>query len=245
MRMSQWVVVWGMMVGTACADIMGPGWSSTDAGAVHAEWTDWTQFHTGFAYGADQYTAYDAAGNANNPASVALHGAADASSHGETFKTAGTGADGIQIEANWDFSLWVPSFAGMEVQDVYFQVTYWDDINDATWRQGWDFGATAYGSGSSLQGGLFFEGETHDVVNGLITEAYSFSMANSGEGFFIDFSADAPLSVSNPAYVHSIHVDGLSYDAVPEPSTVVCLLIGGVSFYVRKRVREQKEVTEL
>jgi len=168
-----------MAAGIAQADIVGPGWEITDEGAVHVEWTDWQSFSAGYVYGPDEYSAYDQNGEENDPASVASDGMADAYSKGSTHSL---GVDGIQIEANWDFSIWVPTYAGLDVQDIYLQITYWDDPNDADWRQGWDLGVEAYGDGSTVQGAPLFQGEEYDTDTGLITEAYSFTIASSAEG---------------------------------------------------------------
>jgi hypothetical protein len=228
-----------MAAGMVQAGITGSDWSATDEGAVHAEWTDWTSFAAGMAYGADVYTAYDQNGDANDPAS-ALADPADAYSAGSTYRLGGTGADGIQIEANWDFSIWVPTYADLEVQQVYLQITYWDDAGDADWRQGWDLGLEAAGSGSTVAGGAVFEGEDHDLIGGLITEAYSFTITGaSAEGFFVDFNGDPSLSVANPGQIYSITADSLSYNVVPEPATMAGMLIGGVILVIRKRLENR------
>jgi hypothetical protein len=238
-----------MAAGMARADIAGPGWSITDEGAVHVEWTDWNSFSAGYVYGPDEYSAYDQNGEENDPASVASYGMADAYSEENTYATDGTGVDGIQITANWDFSIWVPIYTGSDldvqapdlVQDVYLQITYWDDENDADWRQGWDLGVEAYGDGAVVQGAPVFQGETHDLDTGLITEAYSFTITDSADGadgFFVDFNGDPELSLEdNPAYVYSITADSISY-AVPEPASVALLLLGGVMCRGLKRFRK-------
>jgi|GEM_PF-2377460 len=224
-----------MAAGIAQADIVGPGWEITDEGAVHVEWTDWQSFSAGYVYGPDEYSAYDQNGEENDPASVASGGMADAYSEGSTYSL---GDDGIQIEANWDFSIWVPTYAGLAVQDVYLQITYWDDPDNADWRQGWDLGVEAYGDGSTIQGAPVFQGEEYDTDTGLITEAYSFTITDSAEGFFVDFNGDPELSSSNPAQIYSITADSISYDVVPEPASVALLLLGGVMCRGIKRFRK-------
>jgi hypothetical protein len=224
-----------LAAGMTQADITGPDWETTDAGAVHVAWTNWTSFNSESSYGSDVYTAYDPNGIANDPDS-ALTDPADAYSKGSTWRIGGTGADGIQIEANWDFSIWVPTYADLDVQQVYLQITYWDDINDADWRQGWDLGLEAVGTGSTIAGPAVLEGEDHDLIEGLITEAYSFTITGaSADGFFVDFNADPGLGVTNPGQIYSITADSLSY-AVPEPMTMVGMLIGGVILVIRKRL---------
>jgi hypothetical protein len=185
------------------------------------------------------YTAYDQNGLANDPDSAGTD-PADAYSYGSTWKIDGTGADGVQIEANWDFSIWVPTYSGFDLQQVYLQITYWNDADDSSWRQGWDLGVETSGTGSTLAGGTIFEGEDHDLIEGLITEAYSFSIIGaSADGFFVDFNGDPALSAGNPGQIYSIAVDSVSYDAVPEPATMTSLLLGGLILIVRKRLESR------
>jgi hypothetical protein len=230
-----------LAAGIAGADIAGPDWATTDEGAVHVKWADWTSFNAGAVYGSDVYTAYDENGDANDPASAGTYGQADAYSYGNTFRIGGSGADGVQIEANWDFSIWVSTYSGFDLQQVYLQITYWDDEFDSDWRMGWDLGLTTVGTGSTLTGGAVFEGETHDTIEGLITEAYSFTISGvSADGFFVDFNSDPAMSVVNPGQIYSITADSVSYNAVPEPATAMSLLLGGASLYfLRKRNQER------
>ncbi len=239
MKKWKWLILGCLVAGMTQADMIGPDWETTDAGAVHVAWTNWTSFFASSLYGSDAYTAYDQNGLANNPASAGTH-PADAYSKGATFGLGGTGNDGIQIEANWDFSIWVPTYVGLDIQQVYLQVTYWDDATNANWRQGWELGLGVSGAGSTIAGRTIFAGETHDVDKGLITEAYSFTITGaSAEGFFVDFNGAPTLNVTNPGQIYAITADSLSYDAVPEPATMVSLLIGGLILIVRKRLENR------
>lgn len=222
-----------MLAATAQA---GPGWAVTDSGAVQAQWTDWTAFQTGFAHAPDVWTAYDLNGDANDPAGDPADALGEFSTYPEPPSGAGIGEDGILIEDNYDFSLWVPTFAGQDVLEVEFQVTYWDDSLDDDWRQGWDFSVDIpEGETGTINPVLFIE-EDHDIPNELITEVYGFSVSGSSpSGVFIDFNADPALSVSE-AYVDSIVVDGISYNVIPEPS-VLGLLVAGGACLLRRRKR--------
>lgn len=222
-----WVAL-GLLCATAVQASINPGWNRTEDGAVSADWYDWTQFNTGSIYGPDSYTAIHPDGLAINPAS-AVNGTADVLGKSNTFKTGESGADGITVESNWDFSLWLSTYSGMEVQDVHLQITYWDDIGDTSWRQGWDLGIQTYGgNNSSLLGGIQKVGEEHDIANGWITEAYAFTIQNSADGVFVDFNANPALSVVNMAQIYEIKVDSLSYNVVPEPATCGVFVLGGV-----------------
>ncbi len=221
------------------AGISGPGWNTADEGAVHAEWTDWTQFNSGFVYGPDVWSAYDLSGNENDPA----QGVADVLGGDNTAKIDGTGDYGIEISSNWDFSLWLPTYSGQDVLEVYLQVTYWDLPESPDWRQGWDFGVETVGEGAAIQGIHKVE-ESHDTDAGLITEAYLLAVTESPEGVFVDFNTDPPMDSGVPdpengggaAWVNSIQVDGLSHNPIPEPSVLVSLLLAGAGL-LRRRPR--------
>ena len=234
-----WAVCLGLLAVRVSADVPGPGWEQTDPGTVHAEWTDWTQFNTGLPYGPDEWSAYDLDGNANDPAAFGTYGMPDALGIAQTHRTPGfppdpDGTDGVTIESNWDFSTWVPTFEDQDVLDVYLEVTYWDFPSDPEWRQGWDLSVEAFGPDAMVHA-ISEVGEFHDTQNGLITEAYTFSITDSPEGFFVDFNADPELSFDNPAYLYALEIDGLSYNPVPEPGVLSCVLAGMSVLILRRR----------
>lgn len=221
--------------GIVLADVSGPDWETTDEGAVHAEWMDWSAFTAGVYYGPDYYSSVNASGQLTE--TVYENTYADAYSEGasEYIYDSQDGSEWLQINSDWDFSLWVTTLGGFEVQEVYFTITYWDSLDDSDWRQSWDFGLSTVGEGSSVQANYTLVDESHDSDAGLITEAYAFTIADSAEGIFIDFAGNFGEEFGA---ITSITVDSVSYDAVPEPASAVSVLLGGAILLIRKRLEK-------
>lgn len=229
------VIVIGLMA-AAQAQVPGPGWSTSDPGAVHAEWFDWTAFDPGLPYVPDMWSATDTTGESVDPVSFGTLGGPDALGLEATYpEPYPVGTDGIAIEANYDFSTWMPTYAGQQVMEGYVEITYWDDENDPDWRQGWDLAVSHSGDGGLVHRPVLI-GEEHDLNLGLITEAYTFAIEGSPSGFFVDFAADPELSPGNPAFVYAIGIDALSYN-IPEPN-VFCSLILGIALAAGRRSRK-------
>jgi hypothetical protein len=235
MKVKMWVsaCLIGLGVSGSVQASIDPDWAG-DHGSVYAHWSSWL--------------GMDMGGNTANPNDfkvVSLDGmtltAVPGQDNPDAQKSAsvyGADLDGAWLEliGNYDLSFWMPSFGGLNSQQGWIQLSYWNDETDPSWRAGFDLGIQLYGgSGSAMAGGLVFEGET--VVGGLITEAYSFAVNNSADGFFVDV-AGIPAFSAGSVFLDSVTIDTISYEAIPEPTTGVIMLVGGALMVrLRKRVR--------
>lgn len=132
------------------------------------------------------------------------------------------------------------AIGGYEIQEFQLQISYWDDRDNQDWRQNYQLAVQPYRSGtgsSALQGGIISLGSEHDELSGIITEAFSFTVVNAADGVFIDLSASPFLSVSNPSRITGVTVGSISYAAVPEPSSIALMVLGGACFRWFKRKR--------
>lgn len=200
-------------VASASAAIV-PDWAG-DSNTVHAEWDDMSMFDlNGGRVDAEVFTIVD--GNGSVTTDIPGQGdiadlVSDSYSTGAyTNFYADPDSNYLEITADWDVSIWTPSFSGEETQEVWVQLTY---FGDTEFRQGWDVSATPYLEGGSnmIVGGVQHMGEEYDPLTTLVTEAYSFVIEGSGDGVFIDLAGDPALTVGNPAFLAGVEVDSISY----------------------------------
>lgn len=246
---TKWITTMVSILGINLAhgvSYVAPDWVG-DAGTVHAEWNDsWAGFAVGnHVSAATEFTVVSLDGNPLG--AVPGSDTPDASHLGNTHFHADAGGNYLEVTANWDLSFWVPSFAGQEAQEGFIEISYYDDPGTASWRQGWDLVVTPAESASMLRGAPVLLGETHDTATGIITEAYSFALARSTSGFFIDVAADPALSLINPAYLVDFSVDTASYNVIPEPgAALLALLLGaGVAGPWRRRPGKKTPASNL
>jgi hypothetical protein len=227
----------GLCAASAWADLS-PSWAGED-NTVHAEFYGFN----GIAFGgsstaADVYTVKDY--NGNVLAGVPGQDAPDMTTLGSTVYWEDAGDRWLETTVDWDLSIWMPAISGYETQAFQIQISYWDNQTNAAWRQNYQLGIQPYLSGagsSAVQGGVISLGSEHDVLSGIITEAFSFTVVNAADGMFIDLAASPSLSVSNPSLITGVTVDSISYAAIPEPSSIALMLVGGACFRWFKRKR--------
>jgi hypothetical protein len=189
-----------------------PDWDYRAAtGAVHVAWTtnDWYQLQRSNTCLPGTFQYRDPLGGTREPGA----GEPDALTQGATsFRyDAHDGTRCAVVEQNWDLSFWVPcygsSVAGVPMnQRVWLQVSYWDEPSNPEWIQDWDI--APYVPGSIVSTPMLM-GRTHSA-DGLITEAYAFTVTGDASGFFLDLAANPELSALNPAYVSDVRVDVLA-----------------------------------
>jgi len=189
-----------------------PDWDYRAAtGAVHVAWTtnDWYQLQRSNTCLPGTFLYRDPLGGTREPGA----GEPDALTQGSThFRyDAQDGTRCAVVEQNWDLSFWVPcygsSVAGVPMnQRVWLQVSYWDAPGNPQWIQDWDIAPYVLGANVSTP---VLMGRTHGA-DGLITEAYAFTVTGDAAGFFLDLAATPALSALNPAYLSDVRVDVLA-----------------------------------
>ncbi len=190
-----------------------PEWDSmTATGAVHVAWTtnDWYQFQTFVTCLPGGFEYRDPFGGALEPGD----GAPAAQTLGATYYRyeAADAARYAVVEGDADFSVRVPCYGAGAIgvplnQEVLVCVTYWDAPGNPEWVQGWSLSVTPEGGTATAP---VLSGRTHGA-DGLITEAYAFTVTNVTGGVSVSFSADPALSAGNPAYVSGVTVDTLAH----------------------------------
>jgi len=205
-----------------------PDWDSgVDSGTVHMTWSadDWYQTTlSGYCQPRD-YQFIDPMGGTLEPGSgdPDIELGPDAVFRYE----AADDTRCVEITAPWSFSAWVPAYdqvqAGLPLtREVWVQISYFDDPQDVSWRQGWRLDVDAQGGRVS---GMRTVGEQHDPATGLITEAYTFTVSGDSAGCFVDFNADPDLGSDQPAFVSAVTIDTLCYS--DEPSVCVVSQVDG------------------
>ncbi len=236
-KLTAMLVCCGLSAATGLADLS-PDWAGDD-NTVHAEFYNFTGMALGGSTtAADVYTVKDHSGNVL--AGVPGQDAPDLTTLGNTAYYSDADGDWLETTVDWDLSLWMPAISGYETQEFRFQISYYDNPGNADWRQNYQLGVQPYraGAGSSLVvGGINSLGSEHDLVNGIITEAFSFTVAEAADGVFIDLAASPSLSVINSSLITGVTVDSISYAAVPEPSSIALMFVGGACFRWFKRKR--------
>lgn len=229
-----YVLMMGLCLTGAANATIDPTWAGADA-SVYAQWDEWMGVNIGgLTAPPDYFEVVSAEGSVLSD--VAGQDQPDAMITDSIYGTDG-GDSWLELASNYDLSFWMPSFSGYGTQEGWIQLSYWDDELDPTWRAGFDLGITLSGGNGVMTSGLVFEGE--EVVDGLITEAYSFAVTGSADGFFVDLAADAS-SFESGLYLESASIDTLSYDAIPEPATGVLFLFGAA--LVRQARKKKSEI---
>ena len=196
-----------------------PSWNTSGAtGTVHVAWTtnDWYQLQTANTCLPGMFLYRDPFGGAVEPGSGDPEAATLGATHYQYDAADGTRC--AAVEANGDISVRVPCYSssvmGLPVnQEVWLQVAYWDLPGNPGWVQGLQLNVTAQGAGAGATVPVLM-GRTH-VTNGLITEAYAFTVTNDATAFVVSFAADPALSAVNPAFVSDVTVDVRASSAVP------------------------------
>jgi hypothetical protein len=189
-----------------------PGWDYlTATGAVRVAWTtnDWYQFQSTNVCLPGMFLFRDPFGGSLEPGSGDPEAVTANGLTHYRYDAAPTN-EYIVIEGAPDFSIRVPCYDSAQTgvamsQEVWLQVKYWDDPNNTEWVQGWELGVTAQGTGAGATTPLLM-GRVHGA-DGLITEAFAFTVTGDASGFTVGFAADPALSFLNPAYVDEIVVD--------------------------------------
>jgi 3',5'-cyclic AMP phosphodiesterase CpdA len=197
-----------------------PNWDTANGtGTVHAAWTtnDWYQFQRDDTCLPGVFRFRDPfGGTLTEPGD----GDAQATTEGETdFRyDAEDQTRCIVIEADDDFSARVPCFAsaltGLPMnQSVWMQITYWDAPSNPGWVQGWQLTVTPEGPEDVAATEPVLMGRVHGE-DGLITEAYAFTVTGDATAFAVTLVGDPALSLANAAYVSEVLVDVRSDPAV-------------------------------
>ncbi|MDF7807690.1 PEP-CTERM sorting domain-containing protein [Pontiellaceae bacterium B12219] len=213
-----------------------PSWAGDD-GTAYAEWNSWSHFSQGSASLADDFYAIDQNGSfydftgETRPDLLSYSAAKDSDFAGNSW---------LQLGATDDLSFWMPTFNGFETTEVVIQLSYWDDYPNTGWED-WraEFSLLPQLSDASAGNIVVSEslGIDHNTDSGLITEAWGITVSGSTDGFFADFTVDQN-SVDNWTLVEAVTIDTLSYDAIPEPASVISLIFGGVILtFTRRRLR--------
>jgi len=185
-----------------------PDWSvATDNGTVHVAWTtnDWYQFQSELTCLPGTFLFRDPFGGTTEPGDGDPRAATLGATH---FRyDAGDDSRTIVVEDDGDFSVRVPCYDMPEMgaprtHEVWVRVSYWDAPGNPSWVQGWELAATSAGGSATAP---MLMGRTH--ADGLITEAYSFTVVGDGNDLTIGFLCDPALAVLNPAYITEVVVD--------------------------------------
>jgi hypothetical protein len=213
-----------------------PTWAGDD-GTVYAEWSSWSHYSQGNISLADDFYAIDHSGSFHD---FSGDSRPDLLSNYASKNSDLSGNNWLQLGATDDLSFWMPTFSGFETTEVVVQLSYWDDYPNEGWEE-WRAGFSLLPQLSDTsEGNIVFSeslGIDHDTDSGLITEAWSFTVNGSTDGFFADFMVDQ-VSVDNWTLVEAVSLDALSYDAIPEPASIISILFGGVILtFTRRRLR--------
>ncbi|MDF7800842.1 hypothetical protein P4C99_15310 [Pontiellaceae bacterium B1224] len=213
-----------------------PSWVGED-GTAYAEWSNWSHYNPGNVSLADDSYAIDQDGSFYD---FPGESSPDLLSYYASNESDLSGNNWLQVGATEDLSFWMPTFSGFETTEVVIQLSYWDDYPNTGWED-WraEFSLLPQLSDTSEGNIVIAEsfGINHNTDSGLITEAWGLTVSGSTDGFFADFSVDQN-SVDNWTLIEEVTIDTLSYDAIPEPVSVVTMIFGGVILaFTRRRLR--------
>jgi len=223
----------------ASAQFASVDWAGS-ANSVRAEFTDYALFNGTRSATADLYQVYDYSG-ALRPAGLPGLDAPDIlSAGGLTRRFSEAGESWLETTGNWDLSVWSPALSGYETQLFTFQIAYFANEADSTWRQNYNIGVQLHYADGTAVGSLagpVVRTSTLDTASALVTETFNFSVQGAADGVFIDIAADPALSASNPSYITGMRLDSVSFTAIPEPSTYAA--IAGVAVFAAVVVRRR------
>lgn len=212
------------------AQLVTVDWAGTD-NTVHVEFTNYGLFNSGGFANADVYEVVDSNGNLLAGGVAGIDGPDLMSLNGQTTRYSDSTDIWLETTSNWDLSVWSPIITGEQNQIFNFQIAYFADPSDATWRQNYDIGIQLSFAGLNDTGhvvGAVQKTTTFDEADRIITEVFSFATQGQANGVFIDIGASPELSAGNPSYITAISLDAQSLTAIPEPSTYAVLAGLGV-----------------
>jgi len=193
-----------------------PAWDYTVAtGAVHVAWStdDWYQLQSTNVCYAGTLLYRDLFGGETEPGnSDAVATTQGAAAH---FRyDAQDSTRSIVLTADNAFTVTVPCYtnttmAAALTQQVWVRIAYWNDASNPGWVQGWSLQTVSEGETSALT----LMGRTISE-EGLITEAYAFTLTNSAAAFAVTFATESGLSAGAPAYIDAITVDVQAHAAL-------------------------------
>ncbi|MDZ8118361.1 PEP-CTERM sorting domain-containing protein [Pontiella agarivorans] len=225
----QFITMAVFAAGIAHAGPFSPDWID-DSGSVYAEWSNWNYYNPGTVSAADEFGAYDYETGIRTD-TVGSFGEADILSNAAGGPL--SGHDYLDLWGTSDsLSFWMPTFSGFETTEVVIQLSYWDDESDDSWRAGFDLMPQLSDTSEGHIVNVTSD-EYHDLNSELITEAWSFTVSGSTDGFFADFAY-----ADDNTFIDSVSIDAVSYAVVPEPASVISMIFGGVILAcTRRRLR--------